>query len=60
MLEAKYEPKLEFPGGTGVAKQKTFCAGSMDMFWNCTIKFQPGLKSWACEIDVILNGNISS
>ena len=37
VLEAKYEPsKLEFPGGRGGAKQKTFCGGSMDIFWNCT------------------------
>ena len=36
-LEAKYEAKLEFPGGTGDAKQKTFCGGSMDIFWNPTI-----------------------
>ena len=26
-LEAKYEAKLEFPGGRGVAKQKTFHGG---------------------------------
>ena len=38
ILEAKYEAKLEFPGGTGSAKQKTFCEGSMDIFWNCTIQ----------------------
>ena len=37
ILEAKYEAKLEFPGGTGGAKQKTFRGGSMDIFWNCTI-----------------------
>ena len=35
-LEAKYEAKLEFPEGTGGAKQKTFCGGSMDIIWNCT------------------------
>ena len=29
--EAKYEAKLEFPGGGGT-KQKTFCGGSMDIF----------------------------
>ena len=34
-LEAMYENKLEFPGGD--AKQKTFCGGSMDIFWNYTI-----------------------
>ena len=39
-LEAKYEAKLEFPGGGGggvSAKQKTFRGESMDIFWNCTI-----------------------
>ena len=36
ILEAKYEAKLEFPGGWG-AKQITFCRGSMDIFCNCTI-----------------------
>ena len=38
ILEAKYEVKLEFPGGTGGAKQKTFHGGSMDIFWNCTFE----------------------
>ena len=37
ILEAKYEAKLEFPGGMGNAKQKTLCGGSMDTFWNCTL-----------------------
>ena len=37
ILEAKYEAKLEFPGGTGDAKQKTLRGGSMDIFWNCTM-----------------------
>ena len=32
ILEAKYEAKLEFPGGTGDAKQKTLRGGSMDIF----------------------------
>ena len=27
-----------FLGGKGDAKQKTFHGGSMDIFWNCTIK----------------------
>ena len=36
-LEEMYENKLEFPGGRGDAKQKTFRGGSMDIFWNCTI-----------------------
>ena len=35
-LEEMYENKLEFPGGRGGAKQKTFRGGSMDIFWNCT------------------------
>ena len=34
LLEEKYEAKLELPGGRGGAKQKTFCGGSMDNFWN--------------------------
>ena len=38
ILEVKYEAKLEFPGGTGDAKQKTFHGGSMDIVWNCTIQ----------------------
>jgi len=37
ILEAKYEAKLEFLGGrVWGAKQKTFCRGSMDIFWNYT------------------------
>ena len=37
-LEEMYENKPGFPGGRGEggAKQKTFCWGSMDIFWNCT------------------------
>ena len=31
ILEAKYETKLENPGGTRGAKQKTFRGGSMDI-----------------------------
>ena len=34
-----YEAKLEFPGGMGGAKEKTFCGGSVDIFWNCTILY---------------------
>ena len=41
ILEAKYEAKLEFPGGMGGAKQKTFRGGSMDIFGNCTIVGRP-------------------
>jgi len=37
LLEEKYEAKLEFPGGCGGAKQKTFRGGSMDIFWNYTL-----------------------
>ena len=37
-LEAMYENKLEFPGGSGGgAKQKTFRGGSADIFWNFTM-----------------------
>ena len=32
ILEAKYKAKLEFPGGRGDVKQKTFRGGSMDIF----------------------------
>ena len=38
ILEAKYEGKLEFPGGMAGTKQKTFHGRSMDIFWNCTLK----------------------
>ena len=37
ILEVKYEAELEFTGGEG-AKQKTLCGGSMDIFWNVTIR----------------------
>ena len=37
ILEAKYQAKLEFPGGTGAQNKKTFPGGSRDIFWNCTI-----------------------
>ena len=36
-LEAMYENKLEFPGGGG-CKTKTFHGGSMDIFWDCTMR----------------------
>ena len=36
-LEEMYENKLEFPSGRGVAKQKTFHGGSMDISWNCIL-----------------------
>jgi len=38
LLEGQYEAKLEFPGGCGGAKQKAFRGGSMDIFWNYTMK----------------------
>ena len=34
ILEAKFEAKLEFLGGRGVAKLITFLGGSRDIFWN--------------------------
>jgi len=37
VLEGQYEAKLEFPGGCGGAKQKTFHGGSMDIFWTYTL-----------------------
>ena len=35
ILEAKYEAKLEFPGGMGVQNKKILLWG--DIFWNLTI-----------------------
>ena len=32
LLEEKYEAKLEFPGGWGGAKWKTFCGGEYGYF----------------------------
>jgi len=37
LLEGKYEAKLEFPAGCGGGKQKIFCGGCMDIFWNYTL-----------------------
>ena len=37
IFEAKYEAKLEFPGGTGGAKPKNLPWGDIDIFWNCTM-----------------------
>ena len=47
ILEAKYEAtcKLEFPGGRGGAKQKTFHEGSKDIFWSCTIVYTCSIVS---------------
>ena len=56
LLEEKYEPKLEFPGGGvrgggGGGKQKAFHGGSMDIFWNYTL-YQTNLVTslffWRC------------
>ena len=42
ILEAKYEAKLEFPGGGREgAKQKPSVKGSMDISWNCTFLLFP-------------------
>ena len=41
-LEEIYENKLEFPEGGrrgGAFNKKPSVGGSMDIFWNCTIKF---------------------
>ena len=46
ILEAKYEAKLEFPGGRGGTRQKTFCGGSLNIFQNCTFYF--------CGINVLI------
>ena len=40
ILETKYEANLEFPGGRWGAKQKPFCGGCMDIFWNCGIMWK--------------------
>jgi len=39
LLKGQYEAKLEFPGGCGGAKLKTFRGGSMDIFWNYMYTF---------------------
>ena len=52
ILEAKYEAKLEFPGGMGGAKQKTFCGGSMDIFWNCTLTVSHSLLQ-CCHVTYV-------
>jgi len=45
ILETKYEAKLEFLGGRGGgAKQKTFCGGCMDIFWNYTIYYSVSMS----------------
>ena len=49
-LEAMYENKLEFAGGVGDAKQKAFCGGSMDIFWNCTIMYGEKNSEFTDEI----------
>jgi len=38
-FKGKYEAKLAFPEGCGGPTQKTLLGGSMDIFWNNTIKF---------------------
>ena len=49
-LEAKYEAKLEFPGRRGKGCiTKNICGGSMDIFWNCTIKFSCLCKIMCCD-----------
>ena len=48
-----YENKLEFPGGRGGAKQKTFRGGSMDIFWNCTMT---NYQSWSSSCFLTLSG----
>jgi len=49
LLEGQYEAKLEFPGGCGSAKQKTFREGSMDIFWNYTLLVQH--KCWSANLE---------
>ena len=50
ILETKCEAKLEFPGETGVAKQKTR-GGSTDIFWNCTMEILCKWNSSTCTSD---------
>ena len=50
-LEAMYENKLEFPGGTGggggAKQKKNIHGGSMDIFWNCTLsQTSKGDENW--------------
>ena len=46
--EAKYEAKLEIPGGGGMQK-KTFRGGSMDICWNCTIHHRSSPRNMFCQ-----------
>jgi len=54
ILEAKYDAKLEF---LGVGGQKTFCGGSVDIFWNYTIsdcsKLQHLVQNWPHHSTII-------
>ena len=41
-LEAKYEAKLEFPGGGGgMQNKKPSIGGRMNIFWKCAFRLQP-------------------
>jgi len=37
ILKGMYEPKLEFPE-SGVQTKRILCGGSMDIFWNNTLR----------------------
>ena len=39
-------------GGGGGAKQKTFCGGSMDVFWNCTLYRVPLHEVYAPTLQI--------
>ena len=52
ILEAKYEAKLEFPGGRGVQNKKP-SVGGVWIFSGTANQISAWAESWACEIDVI-------
>ena len=54
ILEAKYElpAKLEFPGGTGVGKQKPFHGGGWIFFWNYTFNVPPNSFHWWSHLGI--------
>ena len=48
ILEAKYEAKMEFPGGGGGCKTENLSWGEYDIFWNSTLqtKHRAVDKTW--------------
>ena len=50
ILDAKYEAKLKFPGGTGVQnKTNPSVGGSMDIFWNCAMQYFVMTSDWSAK-----------